>query len=110
MGSCENPPTTSPRINVDGQALRDFCLRHGIRTLSVFGSAARGELSPTSDVDLLVEFDPGRTPGLIRLAAMELALAELFDGREVELRTYEDLSLYFRDEARAAAQPIYGAA
>jgi len=99
-----------PELDVDRQALEAFCLRHGIRSLSVFGSAARGELGPTSDIDLLVEFEPGRTPGLMRLAAMELELSELFEGREVELRTHEDLSRLFRDEVRAAAQPLYVAA
>ena len=99
-----------PEINVDRQALEAFCRRHGIRSLSVFGSAVRGDFGPTSDVDLLVEFEPGRTPGLIRLAGMELELAAVFGGREIELRTYEDLSRYFRDEVRAAAEPVYVAA
>jgi predicted nucleotidyltransferase len=52
----------------------------------------------------------GRTPGLIRLAGMELELSSIFEGREVELRTYEDLSRYFRDEVRASAAPLYVAA
>ena len=51
-----------------------------------------------------------RTPGLLSIAAMELELADLFGGREVELRTYEDLSTYFRDEARARANTLYDAA
>jgi uncharacterized protein len=60
-------------------------------------------------VDLLVEFSPERTPGLITLAGMEIQLSRLL-GREVELRTYEDLSRHFRDDVAATAKLIYDAA
>jgi predicted nucleotidyltransferase len=96
--------------DVDEQSLADFCRRHGIRRLALFGSVSRGEDAGGSDVDLLVEFEHGRTPGLIRLASMELELARLFGDREVELRTYEDLSRYFREEVRATATLLYDAA
>jgi hypothetical protein len=98
------------QISVDAEALATFCRQHGIRRLALFGSALRGEMGPDSDVDLLVEFEPGRVPGLIRIAQMELALSPLFDGREIELRTYGDLSRYFRDEVRAEAVTLYDAA
>lgn len=97
-------------LDVDRQALARFCGRHGIRMLALFGSASREQERPDSDIDLLVEFLPSRTPGLIRLASMELELSSLFAGREVELRTYEDLSRYFRDEVRETATPLYDAA
>lgn len=100
----------SPRIEFDAAELADFCERNGIRRLSVFGSALTDHFEAASDIDLLVEFEPDRIPGLLRLAGMELDLAEKFGGREVELRTYEDLSRYFRDEVRAAAEPVYVAA
>ncbi len=61
-----------------------------------------------SDVDILVEFKPGKTPGLLLLAQMELEL-EAALGRQVELRTYEDLSRYFRDEVAAVARPLCAA-
>jgi len=99
-----------PEIEFDRETLESFCLRYAIRRLSVFGSALTGDLSSSSDIDLLVEFDPSKTPGLIRLAGMELELAPIFGGREVELRTYEDLSRHFRDEVRAVAEPVYVAA
>jgi predicted nucleotidyltransferase len=102
-------PTSLP-IEFDPADLAAFCEHNGIRRLSVFGSAISGGFGPASDVDLLVEFEDGRVPGLIRLAGMELELAPLFGGREVELRTYEDLSRYFREEVRAAAEPVYVAA
>ena len=76
--------------------------------VSLFGSAARGEAGRESDIDLLVEFVPGRTPALLALAAMELELGALL-GREVELRTYGDLSRYFRDEVRTTARERYAA-
>jgi len=97
-------------VRFDREALEAFCRGNGIRSLSVFGSALSGRLRPESDIDLLVEFESGRIPGLIRLAGMELELSEIFNEREVELRTYDDLSRYFRDEVRASAEPLYAAA
>ncbi|MGH3932709.1 MAG: nucleotidyltransferase family protein [Pseudonocardiaceae bacterium] len=88
--------------------LRAFATRHGIRRLALFGSVLRGEDTPASDVDLLVEFERGRTPGLLRIAELELELGAVL-GREVELRTYEDLSKYFRDDVRARARVLYAA-
>jgi len=88
--------------------LRDFVTRHGIRRLALFGSVLRGDDTPASDVDLLVEFEKGRTPGLLGIAEMELELGAVL-GREVELRIYEDLSRYFRDGVRAQARVLYAA-
>ncbi|MDQ3276540.1 MAG: nucleotidyltransferase domain-containing protein [Actinomycetota bacterium] len=95
----------------DGDAeavLRDFATRHGIRRLALFGSVLRREETPASDVDLLVEFEEGQTPGLLCLAELELELSAVW-GREVELRTYEDLSRYFRDDVRTRARVLYAA-
>ena len=100
----------TPSLRVDRDELAAFCRRNGIRSLAVFGSAITGDFDGESDVDLLIEFEPGRTPGLLGIARMELEAAPIFGGREVELRTYEDLSRYFRDEVRAKAEPLYGAA
>lgn len=97
-------------LDFDEEALAAFCRSSGIRRLALFGSVSRGEQGSDSDVDLLVEFEPGRIPGLLRLAAMELELGRLLGNREVELRTYEDLSRFFRDEVRATATPLYDAA
>ena len=94
---------------VDDDRVADFCRRHGITRLAVFGSELSGDAGPASDVDLLVEFASGRTPGLLGLASMELEL-EAIVGREIELRTHEDLSRYFRDEVRERAAVVYGAA
>ena len=64
--------------------LAAFTTQPGIKRWAVFGSALRADFGPESDIDLLVEFEPGRTPGLLSLAAMELELAKMI-GREVEL-------------------------
>jgi uncharacterized protein len=94
---------------VDDAVLRVFCRERGIRSLRLFGSAARDELRDDSDIDLLVEFAPGRTPGLLGVAKLELELQELL-GRDVDLRTAGDLSPYFRDDVVATARMLYDAA
>jgi predicted nucleotidyltransferase len=99
-----------PGIDVDGEALAAFCRRHGIRRLALFGSRSGTSSAPESDVDLLVEFDPGSVPGLLTLAGMELELAGLFGGREIELRTAADLSPHFREDVQTRAVPLYAAA
>jgi uncharacterized protein len=93
-------------LTIDDTVLRAFCRDHGIRSLRLFGSAARNELRHDSDVDLLVEFEPGHTPGLLGVAKLELELQELV-GRDVDLRTVGDLSPYFRDDVVAAARLLY---
>lgn len=95
-------------VNFPDREIADFCRRSGIRMLSVFGSILGGEFKPESDVDLLVEFLPGQTPGLIRFSRMEADLSELL-GRTVDLRTSADLSKYFRDEVVARARPLHAA-
>lgn len=99
----------APGVVVDDEALAAFCRENGVRRLRLFGSALRGQLRDDSDIDLLVEFKPGRVPGLLRLAAMELALQDLL-GREVDLRTPHDLSRHFREEVSATARLLYDAA
>ena len=97
------------QLPIEADALREFCRRHGIRRLALFGSMLRGTAGPDSDVDLLVEFDQGRTPGLIAMAGMERELSALLGGRKVDLRTAGDLSSHFRDEVLRDAAPQYGA-
>ncbi len=92
----------SPAINLPKLALADFCQRHHIRKLSLFGSVLRADFRPDSDVDFLVEFEPEHTPGLIRLAGMELELSDLIQ-RKADLRTPNDLSRYFRNDVLQSA-------
>jgi len=95
-------------IVVGDEALAAFCEAHGVTRLALFGSVLGDRFQQGSDLDVLVEFESGRTPGLLTIAAMELELEALV-GRRVDLRTYGDLSRYFRDEVAAEARPIYAA-
>jgi predicted nucleotidyltransferase len=74
--------------------------------MSLFGSALRDELKPSSDIDILVEFDKDHMPGLFDISRMEIELSETI-GRKVDLRTPEDLSRYFRDEVVKNAEVHY---
>ncbi|HEX4888754.1 MAG TPA: nucleotidyltransferase family protein [Alphaproteobacteria bacterium] len=91
------------------EPLADLCRRHHIRRLALFGSTLKGTNRPDSDVDLLVEFEPGKEPGLLRLAGIEMELSSLLQGRRVDLRTAQDLSRYFRDEVVRTAEVQYAA-
>jgi predicted nucleotidyltransferase len=93
-------------IELPHEKIADYCRRHHIRRLSLFGSALRGVLGPDSDVDFLVEFDPNHMPGLLRLAGMERELSEIL-GRKADLRTPGDLSRYFREEVVESAEVEY---
>lgn len=98
----------SDHLRIDNEALADFCRRNHIRRLSLFGSVLREDFGPDSDIDVLVEFDPGYSIGLIKMAGMEIELSQLF-GRKVDLRTPQDLSRYFRDEVVSSAEVQYAA-
>jgi predicted nucleotidyltransferase len=93
-------------LPVEPALLAALCRRHGIRRLAVFGSVLKGAARPDSDIDLLVEFEPGCTPGLIGISAIELELGQAL-GRKVDLRTPEDLSPHFRDEVLRQADVAY---
>ena len=94
------------KIAIDRAAVADFCRRHHICRLALFGSVLRDDFAPTSDVDVLVEFEPGCRVGLIRLAGIERELSDLL-GRKVDIRTAADLSPYFREEVLAQAEVQY---
>ena len=96
----------SENIRVSQTRLADFCQRHHIRRLAFFGSVLRDDFGPDSDIDVLVEFEPGHTPGLITLAGMEIELSQLL-GRKADLRTPAELSHYFRQEVLDTAQVQY---
>ena len=87
--------------------IANFCRKTHIRRLAFFGSVLRDDFGPDSDVDVLVEFEPGHTPGLIGLTRMERDLSELLGGRKVDMRTPEDLSLYSREEVMATVEDLY---
>ena len=93
-------------IAVPPEEIANFCRRHRIRKLSFFGSVLRGDFRPRSDVDVLVEFEPGQSVGLIRLAGIERELSELV-GRKVDLNTPGFLSPLFRDQVLEEAKNQY---
>jgi uncharacterized protein len=92
-------------INLSEAEIKQFCQRHSIRKLSLFGSVLRDDFTPESDVDLLVEFESGKTPGLA-IITMEDELSNTIN-RRIDLRTLADLSRYFREQVQAEAMVIY---
>lgn len=95
------------QVSIPKERLAAFCRAHGVKRFAIFGSALREDFGPGSDVDVLVEFEPGRAPGLLGVAGMEQELSDLFGGRKVDLRTPEDLSRYFRQDVLDAAEVQY---
>ena len=94
-------------LNLDKHTLQQFCESHSIRKLALFGSQAKGNAGPDSDVDLLVDFELESVPGLIRMAAMQDEFSKLLGGRKVDLRTAHELSRHFRQEILDTAQVQY---
>ena len=93
------------RIDVPRELIADFCRRHHIRRLAFFGSVLRDDFTPDSDVDVLVEFEPEKTPGFA-FFSMEEELSGIL-ARRVDLNTPNSLSKYFRDEVLAEAEELY---
>ena len=96
-----------PRIEVDKHEIKQFCRRHRIRRLALFGSVLRDDFGPDSDVDVLVEFEDGHVPGLA-FFGMEAELSKIL-GRKVDLNTPQFLSRHFRDDVLAEAEDQYAA-
>ncbi len=96
------------QIRIVQEDIAEFCLRNKIRRLSLFGSVLREDFTPESDVDVLVEFEPGERVGL-RFFAMEQELSDLL-GRKVDLNTPGFLSRHFREEVQLQAEVLYDAA
>ena len=95
-------------LEIGEDRLAEFCRRNGIRRLSLFGSILGEEFGPDSDVDMLVEFEPGVVVSLLDMARMEIELTGMV-GRKVDLRTPKELSRYFRARVLASAEVQYAA-
>jgi len=91
-------------VTFDTERLAAICAKHDVRSLKLFGSALRGDDTPDSDVDLLVEFEGDK--GLFDLVQLERDL-ESFLGRDVDVLTAPSISRYFRDEVVATARSVY---
>jgi uncharacterized protein len=99
----------SPRISIDRDALSAFCRRHHVARLALFGSVLRDDFRADSDVDVLVEFQPGYVPGL-DFITIERELSQLFQGRRVDMVTPKFLNARIRDQVLTSAEPLYVAA
>lgn len=96
----------SVAIDLPLEAIRAYCETQPIERLSLFGSAVRNELTPESDIDLLVEYLPDAPVGLFAMSGHRLDLIEII-GRNVDIGTPNSLSPYIRDEVLASARLIY---
>jgi uncharacterized protein len=104
----ESSPRTLLAETIDRAALARVCRQHHIQWLALFGSHARGDARPDSDVDVVVVFEPGRTPGLGIIRVAE-ALRPVLGGGRVDLVTRRGLSPRMRDRVLAEAQELYAA-
>jgi uncharacterized protein len=93
-------------VTIPEDEIAAYCRKHHIRKLSLFGSVLREDFQPDSDVDVLVEYEPGHVPGFITQSRLRRELSNIL-GREADLRTPASLSDYFRDEVEASAILIY---
>jgi len=94
-------------LAINKDKIAEFCKKYHIQQLAIFGSVLRNDFGPESDIDVLVDFEPGRTPGFFKLFDMEDELSSIFAGRKVDLRTPQDLSKYFRDKVVENAEVQY---
>lgn len=92
-------------VEVDRQLLEYLCRRYNVERISLFGSVLREDFGPQSDVDAIVEFEQGRTPGF-GFVRLQRELSELI-GNQIDLHTYHSLSRYFRDEVMRESEVLY---
>jgi predicted nucleotidyltransferase len=102
MSEIQHLPVAIPKAEIE-----QFCQRYHICKLSLFGSVLRDDFTAESDIDFLVEFEAGKTPGFFKIVSMEMELSELLEGRKIDLRTPNELSVYFRDRVMAEAVVQY---
>jgi hypothetical protein len=96
-------------IEIPQERIAEFCRRNHIRRLSLFGSILRDDFRPESDIDVLVEFEPGQVPGLLRMVGLEIELSAML-ARKADLRTAAELSRHFRENVLKEAKVQYVAA
>ncbi|MER3438326.1 MAG: nucleotidyltransferase [Chloroflexota bacterium] len=97
-----------PELEISEEEIAAFCRRHHIRWLAVFGSVLRDDFGPESDVDVLVEFEPGKTPGFGFIDVQD-ELSELFGGRAIDLGTRASLNRWIRARVLSEAKVLYDA-
>lgn len=97
------------RIEVPREQIADFCRRHHIRRLALFGSVLRDDFRPESDVDVLIEFEPEQRYTYFTLAQIEEELSDLL-GRKVDVHVPKSLHWFIRDKVLGQAEPVYDGA
>jgi predicted nucleotidyltransferase len=95
-----------PHVPIDRERLVSFCRRHRIRKLAFFGSVLRDDFRPDSDVDVLVDFEPGHAPGF-RIVDIEEELSHLLGGHRVDLVSEKYLNARLRERVLASAEVAY---
>ncbi len=101
------PVARNRNITVPKARIAEFCQRNNIRALYLFGSVLREDFRPDSDIDILVEFEPGHVPGFFSIFDMEQELSRILGGRKIDIRTAKDISRYFREEILSTAELHY---
>ncbi len=96
----------SVRIPVGRDVIAEFCRRHHVRRLALFGSVLRDDFRSESDVDVLVDFEPGHTVGF-RIIDMERELSEIFRGHKADIVNRKYLNRRIRDRVLADAEVQY---
>ena len=96
----------SAQIAVPIEQIEQFCQRHHIQRLALFGSVLRADFRGDSDVDVLVEFEPGKTPDFFTFVELQEELSDML-GRQVHLNTPGFLSRHFREKVVDTAQVLY---
>jgi predicted nucleotidyltransferase len=99
----------SPHVSIDRDAVSEFCQRHHIARLALFGSVLRDDFGPDSDVDVLVEFQAGHVPGF-DFVSIEREFSGLLKGRRVDMVTPKFLNHRIRDQILSSAESLYVAA
>lgn len=98
--------SVTDRIEIPKEGLAEICRRYHVRELAVFGSVLRDDFREDSDIDILVEFEPGAPIGLLEYSALKHELAGLLQ-REVDLVEKAGLKRFIRDQVLDSAQVIY---
>ena len=94
------------QIAIPQKEVAAFCQQYPIRKLSLFGSVIREDFNSSSDIDILIEFEPNAGIGYFEFVQMQMELSKIF-GRNVDLLTPASLSHYFRESVLNTARVIY---
>lgn len=87
----EKDEQSMKRISMNKDGLTEYCLKNGIKKLALFGSVLRNDFGPESDIDILVEFEPGHVPDLFTFVRMQDEMSAFFSNRRIDLVTYKAL-------------------